>query len=132
MLPNFVGTKSDTMRVEKIMNTPVVTTQPNVDVAHLKETFKRQEIHAVPVMEEDGTIAGIVSSSDLIAVHNETLLARQIMTPKVHICLPNNRVKDAAKTMSKHGVHHMVVMEEGEIIGMVSSMDIVKAYAEEA
>ena len=119
------------MRVEEIMSTPVVFTNPTVKVQFLKDTFKRKGIHAVPVLEPDGTIAGIVTSSDLLAVHNETLLVRQVMTPKVHISLRTNRVKDAAKTMAKHDVHHMVVMEEGKIIGMISSMDIVKVYAEE-
>lgn len=119
------------MRVEEIMKTPVVFTNPNVKVEFLKDTFSRKGIHAVPVLEADGTIAGIVTSTDLVAVHNASLLVRQIMTPKVHICIRTNRVKDAAKTMTKHDVHHMVVMEDGKIIGMISSMDIVKVYAEE-
>jgi CBS domain-containing protein len=44
--------------------------------------------------------------------------------------LKNNRVKDAAKTMVKHNIHHMIVMEDGKVIGMVSSMDIIKVYSE--
>ena len=118
------------MRVEEIMSTPIVTTTPTIKVAQLKNLFSQKGIHAVPVVNTDGTIAGIVTSSDLTAVHNETLLTRQIMTPKVHICIRTNRVKDAAKTMVKHQVHHMVVMEDGEIIGMISSMDIIKVYSE--
>ena len=119
------------MRVEEIMNTPVVITNPTVKVKFLKDTLSRKNIHAVPVLEPDGTIAGIISSSDLIACHDESLLVKEIMTSKVHISMRNNRVKDAAKTMAKHAIHHMVVMEEGKIIGMISSMDIVKVYAKE-
>ncbi len=114
------------------MSSPVLTIEPTTTVNELKTVFKEKSLHSAPVLELDGTIAGIITSSDLIAVHNETLQARQILTPKVHICIPNNRVKDAAKTMAKHGVHHMVIMEDGKVIGMISSMDIVKVYAEEA
>ena len=52
------------------------------------------------------------------------------MSDRVHIVLRNNQVKDAAKVMVKHGVHHLVVMEDGKVIGMISSMDIIKVYAE--
>ena len=52
------------------------------------------------------------------------------MSDFVHVLLPNNRVKDAAKIMVKHGVHHLVVMEDGKVMGMLSSMDVMKVYAE--
>ncbi|MFT6281955.1 MAG: CBS domain-containing protein [Salibacteraceae bacterium] len=53
------------------------------------------------------------------------------MTDRVHIVLKNNRVKDAARIMSKNDVHHLVVMEDGNVVGMLSAMDIVKVYREE-
>jgi CBS domain-containing protein len=119
------------MRVEEIMSTPVVFTQKTVKVAHLKDMLTRKKINAVPVIEDDGTISGIVSSSDLIAYHDETLLVADVMSKRVHIGVKHNRVKDAAKTMIKHGVHHLVVMDDGDVVGMLSSMDIIKVYAEE-
>jgi CBS domain-containing protein len=119
------------MRIEEIMSTPTVVTQPGVKISNLKDMFTRKNINAVPVLEEDGTISGIISSSDLIAVHNESLLVRDIMSRNVHIGLKNNRVKDAAKMMVKHDVHHLVIMDDGHVVGMLSSMDIIKVYAEE-
>lgn len=119
------------MRIEEIMSAPVVFTQKTVKISYLKDMFTRKNISAAPVLEDDGTIAGIVTSQDLVAIHNDSLFVSDILTPKVHICLKNNRVKDTAKTMIKHGVHHMVVMEDGDVVGMVSSMDIIKVYAEE-
>jgi len=53
-----------------------------------------------------------------------------IMSDRVHIVLKNNRLKDAAAVMTKHAVHHLVVMEDGDVVGMISSMDIVAIYAE--
>ena len=116
------------MRVEEIMSVPVVFTNPTIKVKHLKDTLGRKGINAVPVLEKDGTIAGIITSHDLVHCHNESQLVKELMSPKVHISLKNNRVIDTAKTMVKHGVHHMVVMEDGKIVGMISSMDILKVY----
>lgn len=112
------------------MSTPVVITQRNVKVGHLKDLFTRKNISAVPVLEEDGTISGIVSSNDVARCHDEGLCVEDIMSSRVHIALRNNRAKDAAGMMLKNGVHHLVVMEDGKVIGMLSSMDIVKTYAE--
>lgn len=119
------------MRVEDIMISPVVITKRNVTVANLKNRLDRKGISAVPVMEDDGNIAGIVSSRDLMAHHDESLHVEEVMSGHVHVVLRNNQVKDAAKVMVKHGVHHLVVMEDGNVIGMISSMDIIKVYAEE-
>ena len=119
------------MRVEELMSTPVVITQRNVKVQHLRDTFSRKGINAVPVLEDDGTISGIVSASDVAKCHDESLLVQNIMSDRVHIALKNNRVKDAANMMVKNEVHHLVVMEDGNVVGMLSSMDIVKIYASE-
>lgn len=118
-------------RIEDIMNTPVVFTQPKVKVANLKDMFTRKHINAVPVIEDDGSISGIVSSSNLVSCHDESMLVEEIMSKRVHIGVKHNSVKDAANKMVKYGVHHLVVMEDGQVVGMVSSMDIMRAYAEE-
>lgn len=118
------------MRVEEIMIAPVMITQRNVTIENLKSRLTRKGVNALPVLEEDGTITGIVSSSDLAACTNDTLLVQDIMSTRVHIVLKNNQVKDAANIMVKNGVHHLVVMEEGNVVGMVSSMDIVKVFVE--
>ena len=118
------------MRVEEIMNTPVVITQKTIKVSNLKERLNRKGINAIPVIDEDGSISGIVSSRDVVACHDEDLLVKDIMSDFVHVLMPNNRVKDAAKIMSKYGVHHLVVMEDGKVMGMLSSMDVIKVYAE--
>ena len=118
------------MRVEEIISVPVTITKRNNKVTYLKDLLSRKNINAVPVLEEDGTITGIVSSSDVAKCHDENELIQNIMSDRVHIVLKNNRVKDAAAIMVKNNVHHLVVMEEGNVVGMISSMDIIKVYAE--
>lgn len=118
------------MRVEELMSTPVVITQKGVKVAYLKDLFARKKINAVPVLDTDGKIEGIVSSSDTAKCHDNELFVEDIMSPHVHIVIKNNRVKDAASVMVKHKVHHLVVMEDGIVVGMLSSMDIMRVFAE--
>jgi predicted transcriptional regulator len=119
------------MRVENLMTTPVVITQRNVQIKRLKEMLSRKHINAVPVLEDDGTISGIVSTSDIIGAKDENGIVQDLMSERVHIALKNNRVKDAAAMMAKNDVHHLVVMEDGQVVGMLSALDIVRVYAEE-
>lgn len=119
------------MKVEHLMSTPVMITQRNTKVVHLKEMFSRKGIGAVPVLEDDGTISGIVSATDVIKSSDDALVVEDIMSDRVHIVLKNNRVKDAAAVMVKHNVHHLVVMEDGKVVGMISTMDIARVYAED-
>ena len=119
------------MRVEHLMTSPVVITQRNVKIHHLKGMFARKHIGAVPVLEDDGTISGIVSASDIVAASDEDVFVEDIMSDRVHIVLKNNRVKDAAGMMVKNNVHHLVVMEDGNVVGILSALDIVRVYSEE-
>ncbi len=91
----------------------------------------RKHIGAVPVLEDDGTISGIVSASDIIAAKGDDVIVEDVMSDRVHIVLKNNRVKDAAGMMAKNSVHHLVVMEDGKVVGILSALDIVRVYSEE-
>jgi CBS domain-containing protein len=51
------------------------------------------------------------------------------MTSKTHVVGVDSGVKDAAKMLLKHHVHHLVVMDDGQVVGIVSSMDFVELYA---
>ena len=119
------------MRVEELMSTPVMITQRNVSIQHLKEMLSRKGFSAAPVLEEDGTITGIVTSSDLVHATSDDATVQDIMSDRVHIAMKNNRVKDAAAMMVKNKVHHLVIMEDGNVVGMLSALDIVKVFAEQ-
>lgn len=119
------------MRVEEIMTSPVVVTYRENAINNVRSLFERRGISAAPVLEKDGTISGIISSNDLARVKDDSAIVEDFMSDRVHIVLPNNRVIDAANMMIKNSVHHLVVMENGEVRGMVSSMDIVRVYAVE-
>jgi CBS domain-containing protein len=47
----------------------------------------------------------------------------------IHI---DSSVQAAAKMMLRHRVHHIVVMDDGRIEGIISSLDFVKLVAEQA
>jgi CBS domain-containing protein len=77
------------------------------------------------------TIQGIVTASDISKnVHDGAPMENVMTSTRVHVVHTDTSVQAAAKVMLRHKVHHMVVMDEGIIKGMISSLDFVKLVAE--
>lgn len=106
------------------MTSPVVVTQKGTQIKHIKNLLARKDLNAVPVLEEDGVIVGMVSARDLTKALDDDILVEELMSNRIHVVMANNRVKDAAQIMVKYKIHHLPVMEEGKIVGIISSLDI--------
>ncbi|MCH9822048.1 MAG: CBS domain-containing protein [Bacteroidetes bacterium] len=62
---------------------------------------------------------------------SEDAAVKDVMnTSSVHVVHIDSSAQAAANMMLKHKVHHIVVMDEGEIKGMLSSLDFVRLVAE--
>ena len=63
-------------------------------------------------------------------VVNPNEAVEQFMSDRVSVVHPDSSAQSAAQMMIKKGVHHLVVMEEGAIVGILSSSDFVKLVSE--
>jgi CBS domain-containing protein len=121
------------IQVKDFMAGPVFNAAENATVGEVRKLMKNKKINSVPVVELknrlpelERVIKGIVTASDLSSkVKNKTKIT-EVMSSKVHVIHKNSSAKSAAKMMLKHKVHHLLVMDDGDIIGMISSMDFVK------
>ena len=125
-------------QVKDIMSTAVFTATPESSVGAIREVMKKKGIHAVPIIEflklpthTETKIRGIVTATDLCCEIDNKRALREIMDPTlVHVVPETTSVRSAARMMLKHNVHHIVVMNDGQIVGMISSLDFVKIVAE--
>ena len=100
--------------------------------------MKEKGIHAIPIisysndsLKVEMTIQGIITATDINKEVSEDTTVADIMTSSnIHLVHPDSSAKAAAKMMLRHNVHHIIVMREGEIIGMISSLDFTKLVAE--
>jgi len=122
-------TKTKIMNVSDIMISPVVVTQNNKSLKHVRDLIERKKINAIPVLSMEGEIEGIITASDIAQESDHTKTVSEVMTTKSYVISKNSGVQDAAKMMRKHDVHHLVVMAEGQVIGILSAMDFVKLVA---
>ena len=115
--------------VQSIMASPVVTTTQDSTTGYVRELMERKQVSAIPIVEIDGdniNLKGIVTSSDLRGIKDESTEVDIIMTRVIESVSKDLSIKEAARKMIESDMHHLVVMEEGRIVGMVSSMDFVK------
>lgn len=62
---------------------------------------------------------------DLLARHT----VQEVMTRNVVSVRPDTPVSEAAKTMSKRGIHRVLVTEDDTLVGILTSTDLVRAIA---
>ena len=114
------------VKIADVMAKRVVTAQPHHTVEHVRNLLQRNRIHAVPVVGPDDEPLGIVSSADLANDLKNGTPVRHVMTESVRTVPAYNDASVAARIMRKHKIHHVVVTHEKQIVGMISSFDLLK------
>ena len=96
-----------------------------------------ERIGALVVVDRWGKLAGMFSERDVIhalAQHGAEALAfevHELMTPDVTTCTPEDRLDAVMRVMTAHRVRHLPVMEQGQLVGLVSIGDLVKQRLDE-
>ena len=118
------------VKIRDLMRARVVTAQPHHTVEHVRGLLARNRIHAVPVVDGEGGLVGIVSSSDLVAGVKDGTPVSRIMTEKVYTVPAYDDVSVAARVMRNHGIHRVVVTDEQKVVGVLSAFDLLRLVEE--
>jgi Predicted signal-transduction protein containing cAMP-binding and CBS domains len=95
-------------------------------------------IGAVLVLDNQGRIAGIFSERDLVRGlqrHGGAVTEKsvgELMTSPVITCSPRDPVASIEGMMTANRFRHVPVMDEGQLVGIISIGDVVKTRIEEA
>ena len=86
-----------------------------------------------PVVGANGVVLGVISSADILQFHAQKgdagkVLAWQLCTYKPISVSPDTPIASVAKAMVDNRIHHVVVVDQGSICGVVSSLDFVKTF----
>ncbi len=143
------------MLAKDIMTKNVISVRENTDVKKIVTILLKNRISAVPVVDEENHILGVVSEGDLLYkkklptslnwvqaygqyyyVKPEQLLeehrkteastAKELMTP-LPICIDEDMpVVEIARLMLKRGIKRVFVIRAGKLTGVVSRGDVLK------
>lgn len=114
------------MKVRDLMVSNVMTTYPEQLIERVKKTMNQHHIHCIPVVDDDDIPIGIITSSDILTNRADRRPVKNYMTQKVYTISPYADASLAARMMRNHGCHHLVVTHEQQIVGIISSFDLLQ------
>ena len=127
--------------VRDAMTKDVVTLDRNEKLTHADDVMRLGRIRHLPVIDEEGNLAGIVSQRDLFhsgllralgyGTHAKDralalLVLKEAMKTEVLTIAPDARLTEAAKLMLEQKVGCLVVVEGKKIAGILTESDFVK------
>jgi len=116
----------------------VYTVTPGTTLAQVSRQLSTRRIGSVLVVDRLDRVAGIVSERDLVhalATDGAAALERdasEVMTRNVQTCDPDDSIDHVMEVMTRGRFRHLPVVRRGELLGLVSIGDVVKARLEEA
>ena len=111
----------------------VYTVTPGTTLAQASRQLSTRRIGSVLVIDRLDRVAGIVSERDIVhalATHGAPALeldASEVMTRNVVTCDPDDSIDQVMETMTQGRFRHLPVVRHGELLGLVSIGDVVKA-----
>lgn len=124
------------MRIGPLAAAPVLTVSPTATLAEAARTIWDHHMGSAVVVAADNP-PGIITERDLlraVAEHADvtSTTVSAYMTPNAVTITASWEVVDAARLMIEKGFRHLVVVtDNGEVAGIVSIRDMVKALVEE-
>jgi CBS domain-containing protein len=116
--------------VERLMSRPVETVSPETRLHEAADRMVRDDVSALVVVD-DGPV-GLVSATDVVRVvrageASTDPRVRELAASELLTTTPDTSV--AAAAMVERRVHHLPVVADGALVGMVTTMDVAAVVA---
>ncbi len=129
------------MRVQQILKTKaddaVVTVPPGTTVRDAADILAKRKIGTVLISKDGQSADGILSERDIVrelAHKGATILSEPVesyMTAKLFTCTRDQDADEVLSIMTENRFRHMPVMEDGQLVGLITLGDVVKARLSE-
>lgn len=110
-------------KVDDVMTQQVMTMTPHQTAGHVREVMQQHRVSCFPIVGPENEPVGVITAGDLIG-HADGQKVSQFMTEKVFTVPRYEDVAIAARIMQNHHIHHLVVTDEGKVVGIVSAFDL--------
>ena len=129
--------------IKEVMTREVITVSPTDNMTVVDEIFKKNNIHHVPVIDKNGKVVGLISSTDYNKLQNtftffindkseaynkaimRSLLVEDVMTKHIATLQNDSTVMVAAGIFNENLFHAIpVVDKQGKLEGIVTTFDL--------
>lgn len=121
------------MQVRDGMTSVLLTIGPSHTLRAAAELMARRGVGAAVVMDPDGHGPAIITERDLLnaigtGLNPDRELVADHLTREVVLAAPGWSLEEAAATMVQGGFRHLLVVERGEMVGILSVRDVVRCW----
>jgi IMP dehydrogenase len=105
------------------------TIGPSSTVGQAREMLEDRNITGLPVVDGDGELVGLLSSRDILFVHDDTRLVSDVMTARARLITApiGTTVREAEDILQTHKVEKLpLVDDENRLKGLITLRDILK------
>jgi CBS domain-containing protein len=110
-----------------MLRRPPVTCTADAQLGEVAARMRDQKVGSVVVVDAAGRPAGILTSHDVVqalADGDGAKRAGELMSPDPHALPPHAFAYEAAVLMTARRIRHVLVVEEGRLLGVVSERDL--------
>jgi signal-transduction protein with cAMP-binding, CBS, and nucleotidyltransferase domain len=124
------------MLVKDVMSSPVITVDETEAVNKVAQHMDTHQLGCIIVTDKDGKPIGIITEKDLITrvlAKNKLpsrLKAKEVMTTPLITISPDESLSNTARQMSRLNVRRLGVVYKGDLVGLISSKDILAVTPE--
>lgn len=121
--------------ISSVMSTGVLTAAPTDTIAAVAQSMHARSVSSVVIVEGE-RLCGIVTDRDLRSRVVAADLAtdqpvRAIMTPDPFALDTDATLFDATLFMTRHGCHHLPLLENGCLAGIVTTNDLILSHQDD-
>jgi acetoin utilization protein AcuB len=133
------------MYIGRIMHTNLITISPEASLIEAKELIDSNNIDHLLVVNKEGKLIGLLSDRDLkqnwaspantLSTHEldyvlEKILVKMIMVKTVVTITTETTIERAAQIMQSNNINSLPVMENEELVGIITSTDVMGVLLE--
>ena len=119
------------VRIVSVMLKDVITAPEDMSLVDVAKLMLENGIGSVPIVDGDNLI-GIVSKADFLTLANgkafEKILIDGVMSTDITSVSPSERLVHARRLMLDSKVGRLPVIEDDELVGMITSKDLIRAF----
>jgi CBS domain-containing protein len=124
------------MLVKDVMSSPAVTVEENTPANKVAVLMVKHDYGCIIVTTKQAKPAGIITERDLVVrvmaknAKPDTVKAKSVMTSPLMTIEPDATINEAAKRMSKLNIRRLGVVYKGQLVGIISSKDVLAVMPE--
>jgi acetoin utilization protein AcuB len=133
------------MLVRERMSTKPVTITADTSITEALREMRQKQVRRLPVLDKEGHLVGIVSEKDLIyaspspatslSIYEMHYLLTQLkvselMSTNLITVEPDVPLEEAARIMADNKIGGLPVVEDGNLVGIITETDIFKVFLE--